>query len=226
MSLQDRLDAFKANFEAGNPPYNAPAEIHEPMRRATAELIASGAAQRAVKVGDRAPAFKLPDADGKEVSSAELLTAGPLVVTFYRGFWCPYCNLDLQAIQEALPDIAGRGATVVAISPQTAANSRRSMRDNKLTFAILSDARNDVAAGFGLRFKLPDYLIALYRDGFRNDLAVVNGDASWTLPMPARFVIDRSGTIAYAEVNPDYTRRPDPGELLPTLDRIRRSVAA
>jgi peroxiredoxin len=100
------------------------------------------------------------------------------------------------------------------------------MRDNKLTFAILSDARNDVAAGFGLRFKLPDYLIALYRDGFRNDLAVVNGDASWTLPMPARFVIDRSGTIAYAEVNPDYTRRPDPGELLPTLDRIRRSVAA
>ena len=130
MSLQDRLDAFRVNFEAGNPPYNAPAEIHEPMRRATAELIASGAAQRAVKVGDKAPTFKLPDADGKEVSSAELLKAGPLVVTFYRGFWCPYCNLDLQAIQEALPDIAGRGAAVVAISPQTAAYSRRSMRDN------------------------------------------------------------------------------------------------
>src|SRR5215510_14246617 len=112
MSLQDRLDAFKKNFEAGNPPYNAPAEIHEPMRKATAELIASGAAQRALKVGDKAPAFRLPDADGKEVSSAELLARGPLVVTFYRGFWCPYCNLELQAIQDALPDIVGRGGGV------------------------------------------------------------------------------------------------------------------
>jgi peroxiredoxin len=226
MSLQDRLDAFKANFEAGNPPYNAPAEIHEPMRRATAALIASGAAQQALKVGDKAPAFMLPDAEGREVSSAELLASGPLVVTFYRGVWCPYCNLDLQAIQEALPEIVGRGAAVVAISPQTAANSRRSVRENKLTFAILSDAGNEVAARFGLRFKLPDYLIALYRDGFKNDLAVVNGEASWTLPMPARFVIDQGGTIAYAEVNPDYTRRPDPSELLPMLDRIRQAAAA
>lgn len=226
MSLQDRLDAFKANFEAGNPPYNAPAEIHEPMRRATAELIASGAAQQALKVGAKAPPFTLPDAEGKDVSSAALLKSGPLVVTFYRGVWCPYCNLDLQAIQEALPEIVGRGAAVVAISPQTAANSRRSMRENKLSFTILSDPGNEVAAKFGLRFRLPDYLIALYRDGFKNDLAVVNGEASWTLPMPARFVIDQSGTIAYAEVNPDYTRRPDPSELLPTLDRIRRAAAA
>lgn len=226
MSLQDKLDAFKANFEAGGPPYNAPAAIHEPMRRATAELVASGAARGAFKVGDKAPAFTLQDAEGNDVSSAELLERGALVLTFYRGFWCPYCNLDLQAIQEALPEIEGRGATVVAISPQTPVNSRRSARDNKLGFAILSDPGNEVAAAFGLRFKLPDYLIALYRDGFKNDLAVVNGDASWTLPMPARFVIDRSGTIAYAEVNPDYTRRPDPGELLATLDRLRRSAAA
>jgi peroxiredoxin len=226
MSLQDKLDAFKANFEAGGPPYNAPAAVHEPMRRATADLVASGAVRGALKVGDKAPAFTLLDVEGNDVSSAELLQRGALVVTFYRGFWCPYCNLDLQAIQEALPEIAGRGAAIVAISPQTAANSRRSARDNKLGFAILSDPGNDVAAAFGLRFKLPDYLIALYRDGFKNDLAVVNGDASWTLPMPARFVIDRSGTIAYAEVNPDYTRRPDPSDLLPTLDRLRRLVAA
>lgn len=226
MSLQDRLDAFKADFEAGKPPYNAPAAIHEPMHRATAELIAAGAAQRALKSGDQAPAFKLQDANNKEVSSAELLKRGALVITFYRGFWCPYCNMDLQAIQEALPDIVAREAAVVAISPQTAANSRRSMRENKLGFAILSDPGNEVAAGFGLRFRLPDYLITLYRDGFKNDLAVVNGDPSWTLPMPARFVIDRNGAIAYAEVNPDYTRRPDPSELLPTLDRLRRSAAA
>lgn len=221
MSLQDRLDAFRANFEAGGPPWNAPSWVHEPMHRATDELIASGAAGRALKAGDTAPAFVLQDPDGKPVSSAGLLAEGPLVATFYRGAWCPYCNMDLQAIQAALPEIEARGARLVAISPQTAANSRRSQRDNKLGFPILSDPGNEVAAAFGLRFKLPGYLADLYKNAFKNDLAVVNGDPSWTLPMPARFVIGTDGVIAYAEVNPDYTRRPDPSELLPVLDRLR-----
>ncbi|HTZ80764.1 MAG TPA: peroxiredoxin-like family protein [Stellaceae bacterium] len=225
MSLQQKLDAFRANFEAGGPPYNAPAWIHGPMHRATDELIASGAASRALKVGDTAPAFTLRDPAGKEVSSASLLAQGPLVVTFYRGVWCPYCNMDLQAIQAALPEIEKRGAKLVAISPQTPVNSRRSQRDNKLGFPILSDPGNAVAAAFGLRFKLPDYLIELYRDVFKNDLAVANGDPSWTLPMPARFVIGQDGRILYAEVNPDYTRRPDPEELLPVLDRLTAKAA-
>lgn len=226
MSLQAKLDAFKANFESGGPPYNAPAAVHEPMRRATSELIASGAALKALKVGAKAPAFELDDANGSRISSIALLEKGPLVVSFYRGFWCPYCNLDLEALEEALGDIEGRGASLVALSPQTAANSRRSIREKKLSFTILHDAGNDVAASFGVRFKLPDYLIELYRDGFGNDLAVTNGEPSWTLPMPARFVIDQDGIIAYAEVNPDYTKRPDPSELLPVLDRLRQSAAA
>ena len=224
MSLQDKLDAFKANFESGGPPFNAPASIHEPMRRATAELVASGAAKRAAKVGDRAPAFVLKDPDGKDVSSAELLSHGPLVLTFYRGVWCPYCNLDIQALQDASPELEKHGARLVAISPQTAANSRRLIREHKLTFAVLSDPGNEVAAAFGLRFKLPEYLIDLYKNGFKNDLAVVNGDASWTLPMPARFVIGRDGKILYAEVNPDYTRRPDPEELIPALQKLKAAA--
>ena len=225
MALQDKLDAFRRNFEAGGAPYHAPAWVHEPMHRATAELIASGLAAQALKVGDKAPSFTLNDADGKPVSSADLLARGPLVLTFYRGIWCPYCNMDLQEIQSALPELAKRGASVAAISPQTGANSRRSQRDNKLSFPILSDPRNEVAAAFGLRFALPDYLADLYKNTFKNDLAVVNGDDSWTLPMPARFVIDTRGMIAYAEVNPDYTRRPDPSELLPTLDRLQAAAA-
>lgn len=220
MSLQDRLDAFRTNFEAGGPPYNAPAWIHEPMHRATAELIASGAADRALKAGQVAPPFILKDPAGQPVSSAELLARGPLVVTFYRGVWCPYCNMDLQALQAALPEIEARGARLVAISPQTAPNSRRSQRENTLGFPILSDPGNEVAAAFGLRFRLPDYLIELYRDVFKNDLAVVNGDPGWTLPMPARFVIAKDGTIAAAEVSPDYTCRPDPETLLPILDGL------
>src|SRR5579871_5801740 len=104
MGLREELAAFKANFEAGGPPYEAPAWIHEPMHRATDELIASGAAAHAKKAGDVAPSFALQDPDGNVVSSEALLAKGPLIVTFYRGVWCPYCNMDLQALQKALPE--------------------------------------------------------------------------------------------------------------------------
>lgn len=224
MTLQSKLDAFKADFEAGKPPYNVPYSVIETMRRATAELIASGAAGRALKAGDKAPAFILTDPDGRPVSSTDLLAKGPLVVSFYRGVWCPYCNMELQALQAALPDFAALGASLVAISPQTAVNSRKSVRQNDLGFPILSDTHNDVAAAFGLRFAMPDYLIELYK-GLKNDLPAFNGDPSWTLPMPGRFVIGQDGTILYAEVNPDYTRRPEPQDMLPALRRAA-SVAA
>jgi peroxiredoxin len=220
-TLPERLAAFRENFEAGGPPFNAPAWVHEPMHRSTAELVASGAAGRALKAGAVAPAFVLKDPEGREAASADLLGRGPLVITFYRGFWCPYCNLDLRAMQAALGDITARDAQVVAISPQTAPNSRRSQRENKLAFPILSDPGNAVAARFGLRFALQDYLIDLYKNTFKNDLEVINGDPSWTLPMPARYVVAPDGVIAYAEVNPDYTRRPDPSELFPVLDSLR-----
>jgi len=216
MTLQAKLDAFQADFLAGKPPYNAPPEVHVVMKRATAELIASGLAERALKVGDKAPVFTLDDPDGNPVSSAELLAKGPLVVSFYRGVWCPYCNMELQALEEALPTFRELGASLVAISPQIKANSRKSVRQNGLAFPILSDTRNDVAAAFGLRFNLPDYLVDLYK-GFGNDLPAFNDDPAWTLPMPGRFVIAQDGIITYAEVNPDYTRRPDPSELFPAL---------
>jgi peroxiredoxin len=195
------------------------------MKRATDELIESGQAQRARKAGDTAPDFTLLDPDGKPVSSRELLAKGTLVISFYRGVWCPYCNLELQALQQMLPDITGRGASLVAISPQTAPNSRKSQRDNKLGFPILSDVRSELANAFGIRFALPDYLIEVYA-GFGNDLSKVNDDPAWVLPMPARYVVGTDGVIAYSEVNPDYTQRPDPSELLPVLDRLRASKAA
>ncbi|OZI61173.1 peroxiredoxin-like family protein [Bordetella genomosp. 11] len=221
MSLQDKLDAFKADFQAGKPPYNVPPSVIETMHRATAELIASGAAQKALKAGDKAPTFTLNDPDGNPVSSADLLRQGPLVVTFYRGVWCPYCNMELQALQATLPEIRAAGARLVAISPQVGANSRKSVRQNELEFPILSDVHNDVAAAFGLRFELQDYLVDLYKS-LKNNLPAFNGDPSWTLPMPARYVIAQDGTIVYAEVNPDYTRRPDPSEMLPA---IRKAAA-
>lgn len=224
MTLQSKLDAFKADFEAGKPPYNVPPSVIDTMHRATAELVASGAATRALKAGDPAPRFTLNDPDGKPVSSAELLARGPLVVSFYRGVWCPYCNMELQALQAALPEFEALGASLVAISPQTPVNSRKSVRQNALGFPILSDARNDVAAAFGLRFELPDDLVDLYKS-LKNDLPGFNGDPSWTLPMPARYVIAQDGTILYAEVNPDYTRRPEPEDMLPALRRAATATA-
>jgi len=195
------------------------------MHRATAELIAFGAAERALKVGDKAPAFTLKDPNGNDVSSAGLLAQGPLVVSFYRGVWCPYCNLDLQALEEALPEFERRGTRLVAISPQTPVNSRKSVRQNALSFPILSDADNDVAAAFRLRFELPDYLIELYKNAGKIDLPGFNGDPSWTLPMPARYVIAPDRTILYAEVNPDYTRRPEPEDMFPAIEKAAVVVA-
>jgi peroxiredoxin len=225
MALQDHLDAFKADFISGKLPFKPSQERLATMKRATDELIESGQAQRAKKAGDAAPDFTLLDPDGKQIRSRDLLAGGPLVVSFYRGVWCPYCNLELQALQEALPEITARGASLVAISPQTAPNSRKSQRDNKLDFSILSDVKSEVADAFGIRFALPPDLIAVYA-GFGNDLTKVNDDPAWVLPMPARYVIGTDGIIAYSEVNPDYTMRPDPSELLPVLDRLRASKAA
>jgi peroxiredoxin len=224
MTLQAKLDAFKIDFEAGKPPYSVPRPVIETMHRATKELISSGAAGRALEVGDRAPSFTLQDPEGNTISSSALLADGPLILSFYRGVWCPYCNMELQALEAARAEFERLGAKLVAISPQTPVNSRKSVRQNKLSFPILSDTNNDVASAFGLKFALPDYLVELYK-GLKNDLPAFNGDPSWTLPMPGRFVIAPDRTIVYAEVNPDYTIRPEPEAMLPALKKVARVAA-
>lgn len=155
------------------------------------------------------------------VASSDLLAKGPLVASFYRGVWCPYCNMELQALQQALPTFEALGTNLIAISPQTPVNSRKSVRQNGLSFPILSDAGNAVGAAFGLRFELPEELVAMYKS-LKNDLPTFNDDPSWTLPMPARYVIGTDGMILYAEVNPDYTRRPEPEDMLPALQQAAR----
>lgn len=190
MALQDDLDALKAKFES-----QAPKEVADAIRRGINELNASRQAERAVKIGDRAPAFSLPDTRGNLVSSNSLLRAGPLVVSFYRGNWCPYCNLELQAIEAVASEIRAVGASIVAISPQTIPNSRKSERENRLSFQILSDRGGGAAASFGLRWVVPDYLREVHRK-VGADLTIFNGDTSWTLSMPARYIIAPDGVVA------------------------------
>jgi peroxiredoxin len=224
MSLQDKLSAFKAQFQSGRPPFDqVPAVAHEVMQRATDALVASGAAQRVPRSGP-APAFELKDAGGAAVRLADLTRKGPVVLSFYRGVWCPYCNLDLQELELHAAAIRAAGASLVTITPQTASNSRKLIAQHKLTYPILSDPGNAVAERYGLRYRLPDYLIELYRQ-LGVDLTTFNGDDSWTLPIPARFIVDRAGEIRYAEADPDYTHRPEPADLLPVLERLARERA-
>lgn len=216
MSLQEKLDAFKVQFEK-----TAPEGAFETFEQSTRELIATGQAENALKAGDKAPGFTLADSDGNDVSLGDLLSQGPVVLTFYRGVWCPYCNLDLQALEEAADDIRAKGAQLVAISMQGAADSRKSQRENKLNYPILTDQNGELAQQFGIRWKLQDYAQKFFKM-FGVELPVIHNDGEWNLPMPARYVIDTDGTIAYAEVNPDYTRRPEPSDLFPVLDQLAR----
>ena len=221
LPLQGKLDAFEVEFDTRLAPPAAVKALH----RSVDELIASGAQDRALKVGDVAPEFILPDPAGNQVSSKALLARGPLVVTFYRGVWCPFCNYDLTALEEARSEIEARGATLVAISQQTAPNSRKSQRQNDLGFSILGDHGGGVAALFNVRWTLPDYVRVAHKT-LGADLAQFNGEDSWTLPMPARYVIAQDGTIVYAEVNADYTRRPEPSAIFPVLEQLARQRAA
>jgi peroxiredoxin len=222
MKLQEKLDAFTSELIARG---EIPEPIVAQLMNGIKEQIDSGKADRALKAGDQAPSFTLKDPDGGSVSSATLLRRGPLVVSFYRGVWCPYCNLELQALEEARADIEARGASLVAVSMQNAVNSRKSARENKLGFPILIDADGVVAAEFGLRYSLSPAMIELNKM-LGTDLEAINGESSWSLPMPGRYVIGHDGVIAYAEVNPDYTHRPDPSDLFPVLDQLARSTVA
>jgi peroxiredoxin len=181
-----------------------------------AELRESGLEHRASSVGQKAPSFDLNDHNGHALSSAELLQEGPLVVTFLRGRWCPFCVGQSEAMNLIVPQIKEAGASLVAISPQTMHQSFLMADQHRLRFPLLSDAGNEVARKFGLVYRVPDYQQTVYRKAFVN-LPFANGDESWELPMPATYVVGRNGTIVYAEVSADYTERPEPAEILVRL---------
>jgi peroxiredoxin len=214
MPLQDKLDAVKAECLANTSP-----KVTLVRRRAVEALAASGLAECAAQAGDQAPTFCLRNGRGRAFSSREALRHGPIVLVFYRGRWCPYCNHDLRSIEAASHDIRSLGASLVAVSQQTPDNSLETERRNELSFASLVDAGGSVAHAFGLRWKVSDELRAVEEDCGR-DLAAFNGDPRWTLTMPARYVVAPDGMIEYADVSVDYTRRGDPSELIPVLARL------
>ncbi len=175
----------------------------------------------ALAAGDRAPDFELQNASGDEVRLSELLTRGPVVLIFYRGAWCPFCNTQLRALQEALPEIEALGASLVAVSPQLPDGSLELIDEHTLTFEVLSDVKSSVASEYGIVLALTSADVALFLE-VGNDLAQANGDDAWVLPAPATFVIAGDGTIRHARVDADFTTRGEPANIVGAL----RALAA
>ncbi|WP_375161219.1 peroxiredoxin-like family protein [Bradyrhizobium sp. RDT46] len=212
MSLQTELDTFKTSWR-------------ERVGAETAKLVdddnaaLQSLADRALKTGAQFPKRQLPNQIGGTTDLGALIASGPLVVTFYRGGWCPYCNLELRAYQKALPEITALSARLVAISPETPDNTLTTAEKNALSFDVLSDTDGALADALGIRFQLSPAIKALYRK-FGHDLPTRNGDGQWSLPMPASYVIERGGRIALASVDPDYRNRMDPAVALSALRKI------
>jgi peroxiredoxin len=193
-----------------------PAATLEVHARVIAELRSRGLADRALAVGEKAPAFILPDHNGTLVSSANLLNTGRLVVCFFRGRWDPFCCGQMEAINQIVPAIQEGGASLVTISPQTVKQSFFMADQHRLRFPVLSDAGNAVARQFRLVYRMPEEQQAIYRRAFIN-LPFANGDESWELPIPATYILDRDATVLYRSANEDYAERPEPTEILEHL---------
>ena len=206
MSLKAQLEALTKTLHALVPP-----ERLAVVERTITGLQNSPATY--LKIGDQAPTFELPDGDGLIWRSGDLLRSGPLVIVFYRGRWCAYCNTQLAALQEVHKQIAAAGASLIAISPQTQKHSYMTRDMHKLRFPVLNDAGNQVARKFGLVHRVPAELQAVYESIFTK-LPGYNGDQSWELPLAATYVVKTNRTISYARIDADWRQRPEPEEIL------------
>ncbi len=191
------------------------------MDKAQQALKDSRIAERALAAGNDAVDFTLPNARGEQVSSEALRQQGPIVVSFYRGGWCPYCGLELKALQSVNAEIEALGARLVAISPQLPDESLSTAEKNQLEFEVLSDVNSKVADQYGLTFSLDEDLRPIYKN-WGADVAVVNDDPDCKLPLPATYVISQDGKIVHSFVEEDYTERLEPDEILNALRDLRR----
>ncbi len=204
---------------ADAPPDRAGAPAPDTTAAGRAATSAEAAAGTALAVGDTAPDFALPDAMGRETRLSDLLARGPVVLTFYRGSWCPYCNTQLRDYQLALPDIEAAGASLVAVSPQTPDSTITVVERQNLAFPVLSDVGNRVSRAYGLVFAVDAGTREQYR-AVGIDLAASNGTDTWELPVPATYVVAPDGTVRFAFVEADYTRRATTAQIVEALETL------
>lgn len=212
--LQRELDGVKADKDS-----HAPRSVIEQQGALTEALRDRGVGKDALGVGDPIPMFSLPDQVGAQIRVEDFLKMGSVVISFFRGEWCPYCQTELGALHIALPEIHARNARLLAISPQTLDHTMSTAERLLLEFSVLSDLGNDVAKQFGLAFDIPDEFRA-FHDETSARISDYNGDESYVLPVPATYVVDPAGTIRYAYADVDPSRRAEPADVMSALEEI------
>lgn len=212
--MREEIQEYIENFKK-----NKPIEAQQQMQNAIDELEASDQGN-GLKTGEKAPNFSLPNATGETVELYEQLKQGPVVLTFYRGNWCPYCNMELRAYQQVIGEIHGQNAELIAISPQTPDQSMSIQEKHDLEYIVLSDENNEVANQFNLVFQLPDYLVDIYKSSGLN-VDEYNGEDSWKLPVSATYIINTDGTIAYEYTKSDYRDRVEPSTVVEELKKMK-----
>ncbi|KAI1098341.1 AhpC-TSA-domain-containing protein [Jackrogersella minutella] len=213
MSISEQLNAVTEQFSG------APEEIRGPITAARLDFAKSFDVNGAIQPGQKLPAFSLPDSLNKTISSSDLLAKGPLLITFYRGGWCPYCNIALHGLQAKLADFKAKGVTLVAISPELPDTSLTTAEKEKLEFPVLTDEGNKYARQLGIVFKQPDTLRPVFAK-IGNDLLKRNGDDSYEVPVPATILVGRDGTVRNTFVDGDYTKRLEPAVALEWVEAL------
>lgn len=212
MSLKAQIDAYNVQKDA-----KLPADVLALMNTTNEELIAQHIKDNALQIGQKVENFSLANHNGENIELADLLKKGPVIISFYRGGWCPYCNLELKALNDYLPQFKTQSAQLVAISPQLPDETLSTAQKNDLEFDVLSDLSNKVAEQFGLLFTLDERIQALYTQ-FGIDFEHYYGDKSFKLPLPATYVINQKGVITYAFLSEDYTLRAEPIDVMTALE--------
>ncbi len=215
MNLKEEIQKFQKEMML-----NTPQELLEKLQNSRDSIISNNSEIQFLKENEQIPEFFLPDQIGTIISSEDLIEKGPLVITFYRGGWCPYCNLELQSLQKHLDKIQGLGANLIAISPEMPDKSLNVYEKNNLKFSVLSDYNNTVAKKFGLVFELSSEVDSLYKNELKLNLAVNNSVDKPELPIPATYVIGKDKKIKYAFVNLDYTQRAEPSKIIEVLKKL------
>ncbi|MBX9910120.1 MAG: AhpC/TSA family protein [Beijerinckiaceae bacterium] len=219
MTLKTELDDFRSAWTQRVGP-----DIASLVAGDIDDLRSSGLLDGVARPGDLLPALALPNAAGETVDLRALAALGPLVITFYRGGWCPYCNLELRSYQQRLGDFDRLGATLVAVSPETPDDTLDTAQKNALAFEVLSDVEGRLANALAIRFQLTPAIRALY-EKFGHDLPTRNGDGRWSLPMPATFIVAKGGVIASVFADPDYRTRLDPEKALSAVAALSTAEA-
>lgn len=215
MSYAEQYQQIVQQFMAG-----LPEEVQAIVMKNFEEIMSSDYGDKALNEGSTATDFRLPNAKGEETQLSKILENGPVVLNFYRGGWCPFCNLEFKSLHDILPQIQERGATLVGVSPELPDNSLDTIEKHQIKFEVLSDVGNKLARQYGLVMSVPEVIRPLYLE-WGLDLPNFNGEDTWELPIPATYVINTNGTIVAAYVNKNYTERMEPADIIKALDALK-----